>query len=72
MPLYEKIKRGRYFPLYLDNNDVTYIKKPNFGFELGQEEWELWGKISYLYTAKQNCLQADRLEINIWVHKIIC
>ena len=26
---------------------------------------------SIVYTAKQNCLQADRLEINILVHKII-
>ena len=27
---------------------------------------------SYFYTAKQNCLWADRHEINIWVHEIIC
>ena len=45
---------------------------PNFGFDNGQEEIELWGKISYFYTAKQNCLKADVLGINIWVHKIIC
>ena len=70
IPLYEKIKRV--FPSYFDNDDVTYILMSNFGFYLGQEETELWGKIGYLYTAKQNCLKADRLEINIWVHKIIC
>ena len=51
--------------MYFDNDDVTYIKMPNFGFDLGQEEAELSGKIIYLYTVKQNFLQADRLEINI-------
>ena len=45
---------------------------PNFRFDMGQEEVEMLGKISYFYTAKQNCLEADRLEINIRVHKIIC
>ena len=45
---------------------------PNFGFDIGQEDIELWGKINYFYTAKQNCHEADRLEINIWVHEITC
>ena len=44
---------------------------PNFGYDNGQEDIELWGKIRYMCTAKQNCLEADRLEINIWDHKII-
>ena len=68
----KKLKGEGNFSSYFDNNEVTYIKMPNFGFELGQEEWELWGKINYLYTAKENCFQADRLEINIWVNAIIC
>ena len=38
---------------------------PNFEFDIGQEELELSVKITYFYTAKQNCLKADRLEINI-------
>ena len=54
-----------------DNDDVIYIKMPNFRFDIGQEEIKLWGKTSYFYAAKQNCLEADRLENNIWVHKII-
>ena len=45
---------------------------PNFGFDNGQEEIELWGKISYFCTAKQNCLKSDKQEINIRVHEIIC
>ena len=28
-----------------------------FSFDFGQEESELWGKIIYVYAAKQNCLQ---------------
>ena len=44
----------------------------NFGFDIGQEEIELWGKINHFYTAKQNCLKADKQDINIWVHEIIC
>ena len=44
----------------------------NFGFDIGQEEIESWGKSNLFCTAKQNCLKADRLEINIWVYKIIC
>ena len=60
------------FPSYFDNDDVEYIKMPNFGFDIGKEDLEIWGKISYFYTAKQSCPQADKLEINIWEHKIIC
>ena len=44
---------------------------PSLSFDAGQEEIELWGKISYLYTAKEKSFQADRLEINILVHAII-
>ena len=64
----KKLKGEGNFPSYFDNDDVTYILMPNFGSDIGQKEIELWGKITYFYTAKQNCLKADRLEINIWVH----
>ena len=40
MPLYEKLKGEGNFPSYFDNDDVTYIKIPNFGFDIGQEEIE--------------------------------
>ena len=45
---------------------------PNFGFDIGQEEIESWGKINFFCTAKQNCLKAYRLELNIWDYEIIC
>ena len=67
MPLYKKNLKGK-----VDNDDVICIEMPNFGYDIGQEEIKLWGKINYFFTAKQNCLEADRLEINIFVHKIIC
>ena len=38
---------------------------PNFGFDMGQEDIDLSGKINFFCTAKQNCLKADRLELNI-------
>ena len=72
MPLYKKIKGEGNFASYFDNDDVIYIEMPNFGYDIGQEELKLWGKIYYFFTAKQNCLKADRLEINIWVHKLVC
>ena len=34
----KKFKGEGNFPSYFDNNDVTYIKMPNFGFNLGQEK----------------------------------
>ena len=66
MRLYEKntrCMRGNFFS-YCDNNGVTYIQIPIFGFDFDQNELELWGKFSFLYTATENCFQVDRLELN--------
>ena len=66
MPLYEKIKRGKVTSPCTLTMMTSYTSKCQiFGFDIGQEEIELLGKIIYFYTAKQNCLEADRLEINI-------
>ena len=58
----KKLKGQGNFPF--DKDDVTYIQMLNFDFDISQE-LEFWGEINYFYTAKQNCLKADRLEINI-------
>ena len=38
-PNMKKLKGVGNFPLYFDNDDVTYIKMPNFGSDIGQEEF---------------------------------
>jgi len=42
----KKLKAEGNLPSYFENKDVTYKQIPNFGFKLGQEEWELWEKTS--------------------------
>ena len=54
--------------LYCNNDDITYIWIPIFGFDFGQDEIECEEKS---VTAKENYFQADRLEFDIWVHAII-
>ena len=57
----KRLKGEGNFSSYFNNDDVTYIWMPNFGFDFGQEKIELWGKVSYFCTAKQNGLETDRL-----------
>ena len=60
------------FSSYCGNDGVTFIQNSIFGFDFDQDEIELWRKVNLLCTATENCFQADRLEINIWVNAIIC
>ena len=39
-PYIKKLIGKGNFPSYFDNDDVTYILMPNFGFDIGQEELE--------------------------------
>ena len=73
MPIYEKIKRGvGTSPRTLTMMTSHTYKCQISVFIFAKKKNSRVERINFLYTAKQNCLQADRLEIDILVHKIIC
>ena len=70
---YKKKLKGQGYPPCTLTIMTSYTNECQISvFNMAKENESAEEKISDLYTAKQNCLEADRLEINILVHKIIC